>query len=102
VLKEGGSKWKINKDQLVKICEGQNGKCALSGISFDLENSGSPFRPSIDRIDSKGCYELGNIQFVCSVINVMKNKIVEEEFIELCERVVKTRKKRRKNDRRRI
>lgn len=91
--KRRGYKWEITKDQLVEVCDKQNGKCALSGINFDLDNEGSPFRPSIDRIDSKKHYILGNVQFVCSVINVMKNKIEESEFIKLCEKVVLTAKK---------
>lgn len=32
-------------------------------------------------------YTTGNIQFVCSVVNVMKNKLPEPLFFELCQHI---------------
>lgn len=58
--------------------------------------SNSPFRPSLDRIDSRLGYVTGNVQFVCSVVNVMKNKLEEPEFIRMCGLVFDNAKKRDK------
>lgn len=44
---------------------------------------------SIDRIDSNGVYEEGNVQWVDKRINMMKGTLSNEEFIELCTMVAK-------------
>jgi len=39
---------------------------------------------SIDRIDGKKNYELGNVQFVSNIYNVMKQYYTDEEVDEIC------------------
>jgi hypothetical protein len=73
----------VSTEELESIYDDQQGICALSGLAMDPTPK-SPFRPSIDRIDSTRGYVSGNVQFVCSVVNVMKNKLPEPEFIRLC------------------
>ncbi len=51
----------------------------------------SKFRPSIDRIDSMKDYTSDNVQFVCSVVNVMKNKLPEADFIQFCTLIARHR-----------
>jgi hypothetical protein len=84
--------WKLTKEQLDEKFNSQHGICALSGLEMEPHTL-SPYRPSIDRIDSTKGYVEGNFQFVCSRINVMKNKIDEPEFIRLC-RLVSQHKER--------
>ncbi len=82
-------KWTLSKKKLEKLYEKQEGLCALSGLP--LEKSG-PLQISLDRIDSKKPYPLSNVQFVCSVINLMKNKYSEEDFVYYCTKVAEYNK----------
>lgn len=79
--------WDVTKDDLEKLYSSQNGLCALTGLKMEARKRRSPLRPSIDRIDPSMGYSLGNIQFVCSVVNVMKNKYNELAFVSLCKLV---------------
>lgn len=78
--------WEVTKEYLDEQYKKQNGVCALSGIKMDIDNH-SPYHISIDRIDSTKGYAEGNVQFVCAVVNMMKNKLTDECFIELCKKV---------------
>lgn len=84
--KRRGHKWEISNKHLEEIYDIQRGLCALSGIKMAGEKK-DPFRPSIDRKDSDKGYLIDNVQFVCSVINVMKNKLSDDRFIELCKKI---------------
>ena len=43
---------------------------------------GDKWKVSIDRIDSSKGYIKGNVQLVCVLYNLMKNKLPEEEMDE--------------------
>lgn len=86
--KRRGHKWDVSNKNLEQMYDKQKGICALSGIKMEGKPK-SKFRPSIDRKDSRKGYTVNNVQFVCSVINVMKNKLLDREFIDLCKLVVK-------------
>ena len=45
--------------------------------------AGKNLLPSVDRIDSDGHYELGNLQLVCQFINFWKGSGNNEEFRRL-------------------
>ena len=47
-----------------------------------------PYNISIDRIDSSKGYIKGNIQLVCGIVNVMKSDSSEDEFLQLCKKIV--------------
>lgn len=81
--KRRGYEWNLTKEQIEQKLIEQNGFCALSGIKL-LPRTKSPYCPSLDRIDSNKGYYYENIQIVCSMVNVMKNKFNEKEFIEVC------------------
>ena len=74
----------IEINDLVKIMEFQNGKCALSGVMFSND-----MPPSLDRIDSNNGYIVGNIQLIQIKINIMKSNLDQEEFINLCRLITK-------------
>lgn len=81
--KRRGHSWELSKDDLDLIFNSQNGICKLSGLIMEFDYK-SPFRPSLDRIDSNIGYTIDNCQFICSMINVMKNKYNEKDFIKMC------------------
>jgi hypothetical protein len=63
----------------------QDNRCALTGIPFhfsapDVDRN---LLPSVDRIDSNGHYEFGNLQLVCQFINFWKGDSDNEEFRRL-------------------
>ena len=70
------------------IYDAQEGKCALSGIemtftydknhpTFNASAKGKkwPYNLSPDQIDSGKGYVRGNVQLVCSAVNVMKAEL---------------------------
>lgn len=61
------------------------GTCALTGweLSMDYTNCTASF----DRIDSKKPYEIENVQWVHTMVNMCKNKYPEDKFIEMCKAV---------------
>ena len=63
----------------------QDGVCALTGIQFNLDGQeGDPqLRASLDRIDSNGHYEVGNLQIVCRFVNRWKGADADTEFRRL-------------------
>ena len=69
------------KQLLVK----QQGVCALTGIPLQYrgEQTDDQLLPSLDRIDSDGHYESGNLQIVCRFINFWKGSTDNEEFSRL-------------------
>jgi hypothetical protein len=64
------------------------GKCALSGVDIVLDYGGNA---SLDRVDSALGYIPGNIQWVDGKVNLAKRNMSDEEFIEMCKMVVKSR-----------
>lgn len=65
----------------------QNGKCKLTGVELNLKSI-YEVTASLDRIDSKYGYIIGNVQWVHKIINWTKNALSNDEFINLCYRVV--------------
>jgi hypothetical protein len=60
-------------------------RCALTGIPLqphgpDVDKN---LLPSLDRIDSEGHYEAGNLQVVCQFVNYWKGASDNEEFRRL-------------------
>jgi hypothetical protein len=68
-------------DLLVK----QENKCALTGIPLQYrgEQNDDQLLPSLDRIDSDGHYDKGNLQVVCRFINFWKSSSPDDEFRRL-------------------
>ncbi len=78
--------WDVSYDYLDRLYEKQRGICLLSGeiLSFDVGDSN---RISLDRIDSEMGYIEGNVQFVTKIINMAKQNLSDDKFIELCNAV---------------
>ena len=85
-------KCSITIDDLLRLWDTQQGKCAISGIpmlhSYATSNNRELMcNVSIDRIDSKKDYTIDNIQLVCRNINFMKLDMKQEDFVWLCSQV---------------
>jgi hypothetical protein len=71
-----------------ELFEAQGGRCALTGIGFDLRVVGTgqarrPFAPSLDRIDASAGYTRDNIRLVCQAVNFALNAFGEDVFREI-------------------
>ncbi len=73
-------------DQLI---ENQEGLCELTRIklSYDGDDGDEEFSCSLDRIDSNGHYERGNLQVVCKFANQWKGDSANDLFLRLIEEV---------------
>ena len=82
----------------MSLYEKQEGKCALSGrtMTYQTGEGRVPTNISIDRIDPKIGYELGNIQLVCIQANKMKAELSGNELRDWCLDIVNTNDKRKK------
>lgn len=78
----------IEKDYVISLYEKQNGLCAISGekLTYDKDNVSSNI--SIDRIDSQIGYVEGNIQLVCTHVNIMKWNKSTNELIDWCKKII--------------
>lgn len=89
-------KWitEIDAEYIKEIWDRQGGKCALSGIdmlnlpeklsSTFLNGPRHPFKPSLDRIDSSKGYVKGNVQWVCTIVNLAKADFAQNDFLRMC------------------
>lgn len=70
---------------IAQLLDLQGNRCALTGIPFQFHGGDADknFLPSLDRIDSNGHYEEGNLQVVCRFINFWKGDTDNELFAEL-------------------
>ena len=57
--------------------------CAISGLELQPQGPDDQLRPSLDRIDSEGHYEAGNLQVVARFINFWKRATPDAEFRRL-------------------
>ncbi len=71
----------------------QEGMCAITGIKlqFDGEEDDKELRYSLDRIDSSGHYEEGNLQLVCRFVNRWKSASLDSDFRRLIQMVQSSR-----------
>lgn len=85
-------------DDLLLMLKNQNYVCALSGIpltcSIDSKEK-SMTNVSIDRLDKNKDYNLDNIRLVCTVANVMRWIMNDEELYYWCENILNYRKKQK-------
>jgi len=70
---------------IASLLDLQDNRCALTGIPFQFigPDADKNLLPSLDRIDSAGHYEIGNLQVVCQFINFWKGDSDNAEFQRL-------------------
>lgn len=73
------------KSYIEALRESQEGLCAITGIQLEFEGEADDTEMiySLDRIDSNGHYEAGNLQLVCRFINRWKSDSDDTEFRRL-------------------
>lgn len=75
-----GIEFHLTKQDLADLWEMCGGVCSVSGLPFDLNNRAypgwtrNPWRPSIDRVDSRVGYLPSNCQIVCVIANIAMNE----------------------------
>ena len=67
-------------DHLKELLEECGHRCAISGLTLQPNGPDDQLRPSLDRIDSGGHYESGNLQVVARFINFWKQATPDVEF----------------------
>ena len=85
--RDRGLTWDLTIEGLWNLYITQNKKCALSGVDIGWAKTGLTATASIDRIDSNGIYEYNNIQWVHKDVNLMKNHLNQEYFVQMCKLV---------------
>jgi len=88
----------IDIQYLLDIYERQNGICNISGIKMTHIHGSVSTNISIDRIDSDLGYIKGNIQLVCYITNIMKNKFSMNELILFCKEILNFNKNKNNGD----
>lgn len=73
------NRWACNVDRGWIEERVERGRCELTGIPFCFDH-GSPYRPSVDRIDSSKPYVIGNVRVVLVFINWAKHTYAEDTF----------------------
>lgn len=74
----------ISKEFIMNLLDKQNNTCVLSGLDIHLSNRTA----SLDRIDSSKGYTEDNVQWVHKIVNFMKQKMSNQELIDMCKRIV--------------
>lgn len=73
------------QDYVTELMGAQEYCCELTGLPFELDevNGDTAMFASLDRIDSSGHYEPGNLQVVCRFANFWKGASDNQEFRRL-------------------
>ncbi len=82
----------LTYDYLYDVWDKQNGLCAFSGVPLNNEANHNE-AGSLDRIDSSIGYIEGNVQFVCAIVNRMKQELPDQDFLRFCELITNNRNK---------
>lgn len=83
-----GLEMTITVEYLKELWDAQEGKCALSGVALDINDTSKPTSASLDRIDSSIGYVVGNVRWTSVIANYAKNKWTDEDVIAFCKAVV--------------
>jgi len=84
--KKKSIKWDISLEFLKELWDKQKGLCAYSGVPLSFEDN-HPHTVSLDRIDSSKEYTEDNVQFVCTIVNYVKQRFDENVFFTFCKSV---------------
>lgn len=83
--KQRGLDFELGWGDFIAICERAAGLCEVSGITLETSSDHtrhrSPYKPSIDRINSSLGYVAGNVRIVCVMVNAALNTWGDEALI---------------------
>lgn len=91
--RKAGMLFTLPPEFALTLYERQHGRCAVSGIKFDLERFPDalvkhPFAPSVDRILSSGHYTPDNVRLVCVAVNFGMGQWGQEVYMTLARAAV--------------
>ncbi|WP_448327717.1 hypothetical protein [Sulfitobacter sp. M13] len=72
---------------LTELLDETGDRCAITGLGLQFDGQDKQLWPSLDRIDSSGHYEKGNLQVVARFINFWKGDSLDAEFRRLIDKV---------------
>ena len=87
--------WAVTFEFLADLLINQEMKCALTGwdiSAMEVQKNTA----SLDRIDSTKGYVEGNVQWVHKMVNMCKQHYCQEDFIDMCEAIIKTKSSSKK------
>jgi hypothetical protein len=84
--KKKNIEWNLSLEFLLLLWERQQSKCAYSGVPLTYEDNYS-HTISLDRIDSSKGYTEDNVQYVCTIVNYIKQRFDEKHFFDFCKQV---------------
>ncbi len=70
----------ITLDDVMMVYEEQSGRCAISGVALTHSEETPHTNASIDRVNPDVGYEVENIRLVCSLVNIMRMRLSDEEL----------------------
>jgi len=99
---KAGLRFTLTPDFAVKLYEQQHGRCAVSGIEFNLGSYPKalvkhPFAPSIDRTFSDGHYTPDNVRLVCVAVNFGMGQWGQELYMTIARAAVDREAKEQNN-----
>lgn len=74
----------VTLEDVWTLFQSQNGRCSLTGQPLKCGPRQRDRTASLDRVDNRKGYVLGNIQWVHKDINWMKGRFKQSDFIRLC------------------
>ncbi len=79
---------------LVEMLDRQNGRCAVSGMEFDIRphprrGEKRPFCMSIDRLDNSRGYTRDNVRITTVIVNTALLTWQEKDFMRMCRAISK-------------
>ncbi len=96
--KKRGIPCDLTRDHIQAMIERQHGRCAVTGLEFDVELPCNrtmhmkPLRPSIDRIEPAKGYIVENCRIVCFALNAAFGQWGEDVFWKIAEAALAKRK----------
>ena len=85
--KKNNRELRVSKEKLIELLDGllkqSDYQCAITDLPLQPDGPDDQLRPSLDRIDSNGHYEIGNLQVVARFINFWKSNTEDAEFRRL-------------------
>lgn len=90
--KRRGIPVEITSEEAYNLYIQQDKMCAMTGVELNMvlnyRDESNKNTASLDRIDNSKGYIPGNLQWVHKIVNIMRNKLSIDEFIEWCILVV--------------
>ena len=78
--------YELSEEDIEEMRRLQGNKCEVSGIELEWKTK-SPYKASVDRIDSNRGYTLDNVRLVCWIVNCGLNNFRMEDFVHMCQEI---------------